>query len=741
MTRTSDKKKFQFNGLFILLLGMIFSIMPLHAGENFPRPPEIQDNVDFWVYIYSIYTQNDVVIHDAEHLDIVYQVINLNDYSSPDTGPRERWKTVTSLIREYREILGTFARKDHIDYDQLTDQERHVYLLWLDSNDPDKYSKAQVNIRGQRGLTDNFKAGLQRSGKFIPEFKRIFKSYQLPEELCYLPHVESSFTNFAFSKSGAAGLWQFIRSTGRLYLKINNVVDERLDPYAATDAAARLLRHNYQELESWPLAITAYNHGVNGMARARRQFGADNFGNVVRNYKSRSFGFASRNFYAEFLAATWVVQHCHYYFDSLAMEQPEILTGFILPENMNINKLAERLSLPCELIKEYNPALRAPVIHAHCDIPVGFNLRLPHIDNYDPRLAFLNGVQPPVSLVQADLPEEQQKNEPVSLDTIFYLMPEKEISITDDAESYWTYNNKMVEPGKNFQDVLYSFSENPFTGMLDTTLALLPGYQASLLAWLDYTPDIATEQSNSLPQPGFISAALAAIDIVPIDTIIPGLPVNCAHVESNPQSPAAELTDAWDNNSPEQSDLSQNSYSLVVAGGEIYGPELPSDYSLQSVGTQDELAQVFNFNIFESHWIRVLPEETLGHYADWLRVSAQYLRIINRLHYRQEIKVGQQIKLAFNQVSEEEFNRKRIEFHQVIRNQLFNAYHITGTTVYEIQPGDNIWKICNQKFNIPYWLIAYYNQNVKWNLLKPGDSINIPIINPYTATPDNHFDG
>ena len=58
------------------------------------------------------------------------------------------------------------------------------------------------------------------------------------------------------------------RSTGRRYMRVDNVIDERLDPFKATDAAARLLRDNYKRLGAWPLAITAYNHGATGMARA-----------------------------------------------------------------------------------------------------------------------------------------------------------------------------------------------------------------------------------------------------------------------------------------------------------------------------------------------------------------------------------------------------------------------------------------------------------------------------------------
>lgn len=743
MMRTSDKKNIPNCKPVILILWMLCSVVPLFSGTHFPKPPELQHNVDFWVHIYSLYSQSDVVIHDAEHLNIVYQVINLNDYSSPGASPRERWQVVTNLIREYKEILGSFARTDHVDFNQLNDKERHVYLLWVESNEPNKFIKAQINIRGQRGLMDNFRLGLERSGKYLPEFKRIFKSYQLPEELCYLPHVESSFTNFAFSKSGAAGLWQFIRSTGRIYLKINNIVDERLDPYIASEAAAKLLRHNYQELQSWPLAITAYNHGLNGMVRARKQFGANNFGAIVRNYKSPSFGFASRNFYAEFMAATWVAEHCHFYFDSLTVEQPEMLTHFVVPENININQLAKKLSLPEELLRQYNPALRAQVIHAQRDIPGGFKIRIPHIEDYDPHLAYWGGEQLLSNIAQAQGSADQQFSAAVSVDTIFYLMPEKEIAITNDAESYWTFNNNTVESRKTLKDILYYFSESAFSGIQDHPVLVQPEYKLPLLALLDNVPAIPVAQQMILPT-FEINSGFAHTNMTneSTDTVIleqPGLqpePELYANIVDTSVTPV--------DSAPVLAALPVENNTLLISTGELYGPELPQDFRyIQTAvnGSHYDLAQVFNFDIIESHWIKVMPEETIGHYADWLRVSSQYLRKLNRFNYRQEIKVGQQVKLAFVQVSEDEFYHKRVDYHKQIRNQLFNAYNITGTTVYEIQPGDNIWKICNQKFNIPYWLIAYYNQNVKWNLLKPGDAINVPIINPYATSADNHYDG
>ena len=102
----------------------------------------------------------------------------------------------------------------------------------------------------------------------MQEIKRLFRAYNLPEELAYLPHVESSFNFKAYSKYGAAGIWQFTRETGKRYLTIDHTRDERLDPILAAHAAAKYLKNSYDALNNWPLALTSYNYGLSGMLRA-----------------------------------------------------------------------------------------------------------------------------------------------------------------------------------------------------------------------------------------------------------------------------------------------------------------------------------------------------------------------------------------------------------------------------------------------------------------------------------------
>ena len=161
-------------------------------------------------------------------------------------------------------------------------------------------------MRFQLGQADRFRAGLIRAGAWEDYIRQTLTDMDLPVELVALPHVESSYNPLAYSRVGAAGMWQLTRSTGRRYLRVDSVVDERLDPFRATVAAARLLEHNHDVTGTWPLAITAYNHGAAGMRRAVRKLGTNEITTIVRQYRSRTFGFSSRNFYPAFLSYNFV---------------------------------------------------------------------------------------------------------------------------------------------------------------------------------------------------------------------------------------------------------------------------------------------------------------------------------------------------------------------------------------------------------------------------------------------------
>lgn len=148
--------------------------------------------------------------------------------------------------------------------------------------------------------------GVEIGQRYDAQFRRIFRNAGLPEDLALLPHVESSFQYNAHSSAGALGIWQFTSGAAKMFMNGDSSAAARLDPINSTHGAARYLAYAYDKLGSWPLAVTSYNHGIGGMQRAKNAHGHD-FVSIVKHYNGSAFGFASRNYYAEFLAARDIV--------------------------------------------------------------------------------------------------------------------------------------------------------------------------------------------------------------------------------------------------------------------------------------------------------------------------------------------------------------------------------------------------------------------------------------------------
>src|SRR5690606_22276306 len=306
------------------------------ADDAFPRPKTLEPAVRFWTRVYTEITTEQGFIHDNRRMDVVYATVEVPRGLSP----RARRDRIDGALRTYRQILsklGSGARSN------LSREERRVLELWPDDVSNAELRQAAERVRFQLGQADRYRAGLVRSGTWKPYIEQVLKERGLPLELAALPHVESSFDPTAYSKVGAAGLWQFMRSTGVRYMRIDHIVDERRDPFFATDAAARLLGDNFSVIQSWPLALTAYNHGLASMRRAVQQQNTTDIATIVAKYQNRSFGFASRNFYTAFLAALSIDQNPEQYFPNLKINPPHDTATIAVPAFMTVDTLADAL--------------------------------------------------------------------------------------------------------------------------------------------------------------------------------------------------------------------------------------------------------------------------------------------------------------------------------------------------------------------------------------------------------------
>jgi membrane-bound lytic murein transglycosylase D len=202
------------------------------------------------------------------------------------------------------------ALESKLRYNQpLTSSDRQI-IAKLQSNGKQLNSVlygAAERVRSQRGTRERFMKGLEISRSYDRQFRKIFRDAGLPEDLALLPHVESSFQPSAKSSAGAVGMWQFTKGAAKTFMP-GGRVDLCLDPIASAQGAARYLSYAYGKLGDWPTAITSYNHGIGGMKRAQVQVGRD-FVRIVKGYNSPAFGFASRNYYAQFLAAHEIVSN------------------------------------------------------------------------------------------------------------------------------------------------------------------------------------------------------------------------------------------------------------------------------------------------------------------------------------------------------------------------------------------------------------------------------------------------
>ncbi|WP_246598984.1 lytic transglycosylase domain-containing protein [Methylogaea oryzae] len=274
---------------------------PVHrSSELFPRPSEIEPQVRFWKKVYATWNRGQAAIHDKRHMNVVYEVVQIPGEAGDSLTAGQK-EFVQARLDDWRRRLGDLESKLAAGAALSGEEQALVQRMAQISGDNGAIFGAAQRLRYQRGLRERFKSGLAIGARYDNQYKEIFRNAGLPEDLAYLPHVESSFQHNAHSSAGALGIWQFTAGAARMFMG-NASAAARLDPIASTYGAARYLSHAYDKLGSWPLAVTSYNHGISGMLRAKDLFGHD-FPRIVKEYDHPLFGFASRNYYAEFLAA------------------------------------------------------------------------------------------------------------------------------------------------------------------------------------------------------------------------------------------------------------------------------------------------------------------------------------------------------------------------------------------------------------------------------------------------------
>jgi len=781
-----------FRFLFILPVVLWAATAPIEVwaeSDPFPQYECIQPNVAFWKKIYSEYSSDQGVVHDKQRLDIIYGVIALRNPDLPG-GRKANQNRIKKAKNKYKAILAKLIRGE-APTGQLEQQVADLFGPHARSAD---YRSAIRNLRCQTGQKDRFRAGVIRSGAYLEKMQKIFRNSGLPEDLAYLPHVESSFNPRAYSKFGAAGAWQFTRSTGRQYMAVGYTIDERRDPIISSHAAAKLLKTNYRKLQTWPMALTAYNHGATGMLRAKRSKGS--YESIFKGYRSRLFKFASRNFYSEFLAAREVAKNYRIHFGELKLDDPVDTTEVVLEGYASLPDIARHLQLDLAYLSELNPSLRRPVVRGQKYVPKGYRLQLPADTGRDwnaliaglsealfkrfqkrsriytvqrgdtaGEIAKIHGVKlrdliaannldgratiyvnqnlriplPEDQAVQIARLESQKKSKAKSAQTVSAPQaktPALKAPIADvrpaapsDAEDRQT-GEKVASASSTLMPVEAKTEVTSQTRIAEVKPNLAEQENDTPLSPPATTPPRKVEE----PQPGLIAGIelfygqeekiVAASADKPVASDGPGEEASLLadlkpeYVPENTASDTPAMQTVEIESGP-ATDSAQPAASVPLSNPQIFHSDLA-------------INRIWNHEGNNVGAIHVEVEETLGHYAEWLDVSAWEIRRLNGFSYARKIHLDQQIKIPLHRVSREEFEEKRFEYHQEMTEDFFASYRVEKVEVYLIKRGDNIWTLSRDQFDVPLWLIRRFNADIDFNTLMPQQKLKIPIIQKLT---------
>ncbi len=299
----------------------------------FPVPAGLEPAVQFWKKVFTEYSAAQLIFFDPIDMSNIYEVVEVGEDNRTD---------------------------DYINGER-------VRIAALNNIDIER-------VKAQRGIKERTAAGIKRSGRYLAQIQQIFRERGLPPELTYLPIVESSYDIGARSSAGAVGVWQFMPRTGREYMRVGAGIDERRDPLESSRAAASYLKQAYDYLGSWPLAITSYNYGQAGMARAVAEVGSDNLVDLIQRYTHPNWGFPPKQFYAEFLAAVEIGSNPSQYYPGLQHEAPVAIKEVEVTNRRTLAALIASSGMSRDEFLGWNPALH-PTVRL---VPTGYRVKLPH---------------------------------------------------------------------------------------------------------------------------------------------------------------------------------------------------------------------------------------------------------------------------------------------------------------------------------------------------------------------------
>jgi membrane-bound lytic murein transglycosylase D len=778
------KREFMKRILSIVILGLVVAGAAVAARSDFPQPKALEPDVTFWKRIYSEVGTDGGLIHDDHDLGLVYEVVKFPSRYGADryTETRKRY---------YQNILRTLAAGKRSG---LSADEQRVLALFGSDATSARLRLASERIRFQLGQADKFRAGVIRSGAYKDHILEILRDMNLPLEIANLPHVESSFTPNIYSRVGAAGLWQFTSATGRRFMQVD----------------------------------------------AAQQLGTKDIARIVREYQSRTFGFASRNFYVEFLAANHVASNHEDYFGKLALDEPIEFETVALPYYARSRDLASALGVDPAILEKANPALRPGVWRNANFVPKGFKLRVPtaHLERpiteslaaipasnryasqsttgtYTVRrgdtlsriasrnglttqqLAALNGLRrthsirvgqrlklpnrttlapmapsdvmvaaappppkpqpkaiPTPKATEAPAPEVAPEKPTVVAAVPPQRAPEREPvgaahdegGPTDEPTTATVTTSYTVRRGDSLTRIAkangISVAELSAMNDLGRRTQIKAGQRLRIVKEAPVAsrgPDREVQVAKNEPtseKPRTPAAAPTKPSQAAAPTAAPKVastaPPTPARAPSAPQPKPAPTVPAKTPPTPPTP-----SAGTAVADATNPDNDVADGWDAKEESAVDPspglLADPSDYTIAPDRTIVVQPNETLGHYAEWLGVRASRLRQLNGMRFGEPVVLHQKLRLDFTHVPAADFERIRTEYHRELQEAFFAEWEIEGTSIHKVGPGDSIWSLSTRRFAVPIWLLRQYNPDVDLDSLSAGTQITVPKLRQRSA--------
>ena len=674
------------------------------AVSDFPVPDTIRPAINFWIKVYTEADTQSGFLHDAQDLRIIYRKLERD---------RDTINSVRETIRDDLRVLAGGKRSG------LTPAQQELLELWGSNTANARFEQAANSVRWQLGQSDRFIEGIRRSGAYRSHIDAVIKEKNLPPELAILPHVESSFHPGAYSRVAATGMWQFTRSTAQRFMRADYVVDERLDPYTATYGAMELLEYNHNALGSWPLALTAYNHGANGMARALRDVGSADIGRIIDEYKGPRFGFASRNFYPQFLAALEVDSNANKYFGVITRDRAPEFASFTMGSFIDARVVAKTLGVSLDDLERANPALQPAVWSGTKRIPRGYALKVNRLSFTGDLVAGINNI-PLTELFNEQVPD------------LSYVVRSGD-SLSVIAERYKTSVSELVAINQ---------LRDRNTIRVGQTL-LLPQQDGTV-------PTLLVNNSEPLPVPadgeyqvrrGDTMSLIAERHRVPLQTVLalnnldsngvifPGQTLRLKGEVAPSAAPvvAANVTREEDDDVAINSGDSGAGQQVTVLVDSTAAAIEPDAQEAEEQLLADLQSDPADYSVWVDNTIEIQAAETLGHYAEWLGLRSWDIRRLNGLEYNDPVIIGKRLKLDFTRVSSSQFEQMRREYHRNLQSDFFQSWRIRETEQHSINRGEFLVNLARER-SVPMWLFRQYNPGVDAGRIQIGQVVVFPVV-------------